>query len=160
MNATQINAAVAALTSKGTFNNSIQEGDFVNWNGQPDNYPGNSTDELNVNKIYRVIYKEAHSYYTKLVIQDTSTGMVFEDGFNELIFTKKEVYHAIAYTNPKEGERYKICVVSMLNGKLNFTSAQTSKVIAKYQESNATWSVITKNSVYSVMVIPETSGSI
>ena len=127
-------------------------GDFVRWDGTQDMYRGVTT-ELKTSEIYRVVDIEIHFSYTHLILQEASTGTIFEEGFSSLLFTKVPVQQAISTYAPSVGYRYNICKVVVSNGQLTSYSGTTSKVIARYPNGRSNWYTITRNSVYDVMVV-------
>jgi hypothetical protein len=143
-----------------TFNSctEIQAGDFVRWNGSPDVMHGISFPDLSTAKIYRVIYVDVHSWHTNLILQDIESGEVFEDGFNSALFERVKVVNAVSTYIPFIGERYQICILTVTNGRLVTMPAKTSRITERHSLGDAqTWLVVTLNSVYKVMVIPEES---
>lgn len=130
----------------------VVPGDFVRWNGTADQYYGD-TSELKTSEIYRIVDIEIRSFSTNLILQETSTGTIFEASFNALLFQKVEIQNAIASRNPWVGYRYDISKVVMSDGHLAYYPGTTSRVIARYHQGNSNWYVVTRNSVYNVMVV-------
>ena len=129
-------------------------GDFVRWDGTPDPYHGKTTG-LKPTEIYRIVDVDVHTYYTHLIIQETSSGNIFEEGVSSLIFTKVEVQNAVSDCSPVVGYCYPICKLVLSDGELSTYSGTTSRVVARYPNGSTNWYVVTRNSVYNVMVLPD-----
>ncbi len=124
----------------------------VRYNGGTQSYYNCSNPtKLVVGKVYEVVFSIDYDRDTTTYILKDVDGEFNSVWFDE-VSSDDNIYMAIAHEIPVINERYSCYKMELVNGQLNLIGRYTSTVKEINYMGNNIYKVITKNSVYIVIV--------